>query len=154
VNAFVQEIREGTRPLPSEFKVAGSQPDLWRPEDVVRIRSHGLTRNASSEVRRAQVACAAGLEVDKLRVKLEPAWTTTVPAGLDPCSVPKDVLLDYELATKEVSFTPPMKRAEAHDPDHFLAEAEAKRDSIGSNNWVVAGSRTATGRPILANCEG
>src|SRR3954466_1009075 len=151
VNAFVQEIRDGTRPLPSEFKVAGSQPDLWRREDVVRIRSHGLTRNASSEVRRAQVACAAGLEADKLRVKLEPAWTTTVPAGLDPCSVPKDVLQDYELATKEVSFTPPMKRAEAHDPDHFLAEAEAKRDSIGSNNWVVAGSRTATGRPILAN---
>src|SRR5829696_6014466 len=32
-----------------------------------------------------------------------------------------------------------------------IAEAEAKRDSIGSNNWVVAGSRTATGRPILAN---
>ena len=151
VNAFVQEIREGTRPLPSEFKLAGSQPDLWRPEDVVRIRSHGLTRNASSEVRRAQVACAAGLEADKLRVKLEPAWTTTVPAGLDPCSVPKDVLLDYELATKEVTFTPPMKRAEAHDLDRFLAEAEAKRDSIGSNNWVVAGSRTATGRPILAN---
>ena len=65
VNAFVQEIREGTRPLPSEFKLAGSQPDLWRPEDVVRIRSHGLTRNASSEVRRAQVACAAGLEADR-----------------------------------------------------------------------------------------
>ena len=39
------------------------------PEDVVRIRSHGLTRNVSSEVRRAQVACAAGLEADKLRVK-------------------------------------------------------------------------------------
>ena len=151
VNAFVQEVRNGTRPPPPEFKVAGSQPDLWRPEDVVRVRSHGLTRNVASEVRRAQVACAAGLEADKLRVKLEPAWTTAVPAGLDPCSVPKDVLTDYDLATREVSFTAPTKRADAHDPDRFLAEAGEKRDSIGSNNWVVAGSRTATGRPILAN---
>src|SRR4051794_38480130 len=151
VNAFVQEIRDGTRPLPLEFKVAGSQPDLWRPQDAVRVRSHGLTRNVSSEVRRARVACAAGLEADKLRVKLEPAWTTTVPTGLDPCFVPKDVLGDYELATKEVSFTAPMKRAEGPDSDRFLAEADEKRDSIRSNNWVVAGSRTATGRPILAN---
>ena len=38
-----------------------------------------------------------------------------------------------------------------HDPDKFLAEADQQRDSIGSNNWVVAASRSATGRPILAN---
>ena len=60
VNAFVQEVRDGTRPAPVEFKIAGTQPDLWKPEDVVRIRSHGLTRNVASEVSRAQVACAAG----------------------------------------------------------------------------------------------
>src|SRR3954471_17475999 len=56
LNAFVQEIRDGTRPLPQEFKLAGNQPDLWAPDDVVRVRSHGLTRNVTSEVRRAQVA--------------------------------------------------------------------------------------------------
>src|SRR4051794_38596584 len=152
LNAFVQEIRDGTRPLPQEFKIAGNQPDLWAPDDVVRVRSHGLTRNVASEVGRAQVACAAGLEADKLRVKLEPAWTTSVPAGLDPCSVPKDVLADYDLATREASFSPAtMKRAEAHDSDRFLASVAERRDTIGSNNWVVAGSRTATGRPILAN---
>ncbi|MBN4669089.1 penicillin acylase family protein, partial [Pandoraea nosoerga] len=33
----------------------------------------------------------------------------------------------------------------------FLAEADQQRDTIGSNNWVIAASRTATGRPILAN---
>src|SRR4051794_34886618 len=116
LNAFVQEIRDGTRPLPQEFKIAGNQPDLWAAEDVVRVRSHGLTRNVASEVRRAQVACAAGLEPDRLRVKLEPAWTPSVPAGLDPCSVPKDVLAEYDLATREASFSPATKRAEAHDP--------------------------------------
>jgi len=151
VNAYVQEIGNGTQPLPMEFKVAGSQPDIWQPEDVVRIRSHGLTRNVDSEVKRALSACAAGLDADRLRVKLEPEWRATAPEGLDPCSIPKDVLADYDLATKEVTFARPGQRADLHDPDAFLGQAVARIDRIGSNNWVVAGSRTATGRPILAN---
>ncbi|MGO4714445.1 penicillin acylase family protein [Bradyrhizobium sp. 2TAF24] len=152
VNAYVSDVREGRRPLPMEFRLAGTLPDLWSAEDVVRVRSHGLTRNVASEVRRAQVACAAGLEADRLRVKLEPPWTTRVPDGLDPCSVPKDVLALYDLATRPVTFAAPgQKAAMLHDPDTFLAEADAQRDTIGSNNWVVAASRTATGRPILAN---
>ena len=89
VNAFVQEVRDGTRPAPAEFKIAGTQPDLWKPEDVVRIRSHGLTRNVASEVTRAQVACAAGLDADRLRTKFEPDWQTSVPAGLDPARSPR-----------------------------------------------------------------
>jgi penicillin G amidase len=151
VNAFVQEVRDGRRPAPAEFKIAGTQPDLWKPEDVVRIRSHGLTRNVASEVRRAQVACAAGLDADRLRTKFEPEWQTSVPAGLDPCSIPKDVLNDYELGTKDVSFTQPQKKASLDTHEDFLNEAMANIDRIGSNNWVVAGNRTATGRPILAN---
>ncbi|MBR1221409.1 penicillin acylase family protein [Bradyrhizobium sp. U87765 SZCCT0131] len=152
INAYVADVREGGRPLPMEFRLAGTQPDLWSAEDVVRVRSHGLTRNVASEVRRAEVACAAGLEADRLRVKLEPPWTTKVPDGLDPCSVPKGVLALYDLATRPVAFAAPgQKAAMLHDPDTFLTEAAAQRDTIGSNNWVVAASRTATGRPILAN---
>ena len=152
INAYVTDVREGRRPLPAEFRLAGTEPDLWSADDVVRIRSHGLTRNVASEVRRAQVACAAGLDADRLRVKLEPPWTTRVPDGLDPCSVPKGVLALYDLATRPVTFAAPgQKEAMLHDPDTFLTEAAAQRDTIGSNNWVVAASRTATGRPILAN---
>jgi penicillin amidase len=32
-----------------------------------------------------------------------------------------------------------------------LAEIDPAGNAIGSNNWTVAASRTATGRPILAN---
>ena len=152
INAYVTDVREGRRPRPQEFKIAGTMPDLWSPEDVVRIRSHGLTRNVASEVKRSLVACAAGLEADRLRVKLEPPWTTKIPAGLDPCSVPKGVLAAYDLATRPVAFVGPgQKAAFVHDPDTFLTQADQQRDTIGSNNWVVAPSRTATGRPILAN---
>ena len=151
VNAFVDEVRSGERPLPIEFRVAGTLPDRWAAEDVVRVRSHGLTRNVASEVSRARVACAAGLEADRLRRKLEPEWTTKVPEGLDPCLIKSEVLNDYNLATKEVAFARPGEQRTSLDPETFLAEAGDRASTIGSNNWTVAPSRTATGRPILAN---
>ncbi|MDP2010317.1 MAG: penicillin acylase family protein [Phenylobacterium sp.] len=142
VNAFVDEIAAGKRPLPLEFKIAGSAPDRWSPEDVVRIRSHGLTRNVPNEVGRAQIACKAGLPAARLYRFIEPKWTTKVPEGLDPCAIPADVLADYQLAGSGVKFSgPPEQRAALEIPP----------EAIGSNNWTVSGSRTATGRPILAN---
>jgi penicillin G amidase len=153
VNAYVGEVRAGKRALPIEFKLTASQPELWSAEDVVRVRSHGLTRNVSSEVARARVACAAGLEADALRYKLEPVGhVTKVPVGLNPCDVPPDVLDDYNLGTKDVTFSPPKsvalaKADEARHAGDLAIEAAAE----GSNNWVVAPARSATGRPILAN---
>ncbi|MBR7618798.1 penicillin acylase family protein [Phenylobacterium sp. 20VBR1] len=142
VNAFVGEIASGKRPLPLEFRIAGSTPDRWSAEDVVRIRSHGLTRNVPNEVGRAQIACKAGLPAARLYRFIEPKWTTKVPDGLDPCSIPADVLADYQLAGAGVKFSgPPEQRAALEVPP----------EAIGSNNWTVSGSRTATGRPILAN---
>jgi penicillin G amidase len=137
INAYVDEVLAGTRPLPPEFRLTDSRPERWDTADAVRIRSNTLVSNVKQEVARARVACAAGLPADKLRVRLYPDHVPEVPAGLDPCVVTEDVLADYTLATQEVSFagmTPP-----------------AAAISDGSNNWVIAGARTATGRPILAN---
>ena len=142
VNAFIDEIAAAKRPLPLEFKIAGSTPDHWTAQDVVRIRSHGLTRNVPNEVGRAQIACKAGLPAARLYRFIEPKWKTQVPEGLDPCAIPADVLADYQLAGAGVKFAgPPEQRAALEVPP----------EAIGSNNWTVSGSRTATGRPILAN---
>ncbi|MES2894974.1 MAG: penicillin acylase family protein [Pseudomonadota bacterium] len=142
LNAYVAEIRAGKRPLPMEFAMVGSTPDLWKPEDVVRIRSHGLTRNLPNEVGRARIACAAGLEAARLYKLLEPKWETKVPDGLDPCDIPADVLDDYQLGTSGVRFSGPAAKT---------AMLEIPPEAVGSNNWTISGSRTATGRPILAN---
>ena len=153
VNAYVAEVKAGKRPLPVEFKLTGSQPEAWAPEDILRIRSHALVSNVAAEVTRAQVVCAAGVGADRLRRKLEPAHEIKVPAGLDPCVVPADVLKDYLLATEQVSFEALAqggRHAEA-SPQVKLAQALDAYQNEGSNNWVIAPSRTATGRPILAN---
>lgn len=151
INAVVAEIDDGHRPLPVEFRIAGTRPDVWKAEDIVRIRSHALTRNVTSEVQRARIACAAGLDADRLRRKLEPPWTTQVPEGLDPCAVPGDVLQDYDLATRSVTFAAPGQRRTSVDAGTLFADADRSVNAVGSNNWTVAPRRTATGRPILAN---
>ena len=88
VNAYVDEIAAGKRPLPLEFTIAGNSPDRWTPQDVVTIRSHGLTRNVPNEVGRAQIACKAGLPAARLYRHLEPKWTTQIPEGLAPVPSP------------------------------------------------------------------
>lgn len=154
INAFAAEVRAGTKPLPPEFKLTSTMPDDWRADDVVRIRSHALVSNLTSEVARARVACAAGIGADRLRRKLEPAHTVAVPEGLDPCDVTEDVLKDYKLATEAVSFAPPAPVSQkAASNAHLLrfADQDENPPQEGSNNWVVAPSRSATGRAILAN---
>lgn len=141
INAFVAETRAGRLPLPPEFALVGTRPDLWRADDIVRIRSHALTRNAASEVARARVACAAGLEADQLRQSLKPTWRLEMPEELDPCTIPAHVLDTYRLGAAAVRFDKLKRRP--------IAALEI--GSEGSNNWVIAPSRTATGRPILAN---
>ena len=82
---------------------------------------------------------------NRLRQKLEPPITPSLPAGLDPCDVPAQVLDDYRLGTQDVSFAPPGKRLAQAPPQEELAEIARQTALDGSNNWVIAGSRTATG---------
>jgi penicillin amidase len=154
VNAYVAEVRSGNKPLPFEFKLTDSLPDIWQPEDVLRIRSHALVSNITQEVARARVVCAAGLNADRLRRKIEPeGHHMVVPPGLNPCDVPANVLKDYLLATKQVDFSTPAGKEQHAElsPEKDLTAAIDAQSMEGSNNWVVAPSRTATGRPILAN---
>jgi penicillin amidase len=83
VNAYIKLVRKKPGLLPLEFQLLGYGPDFWNAEDVVRIRSHGLVRNVSSEVTRSQVVRDFGPDVEKIRQKLEPPWEIEVPEGLD-----------------------------------------------------------------------
>ncbi|MER9625882.1 penicillin acylase family protein [Mesorhizobium sp. M0222] len=153
VNAYVARVKADPKLLPVEFRLSESEPETWSAEDIVRIRSNGLTRNVTSEVKRARVACAAGIEADALRRKLLPPVKPTLPDGLDPCSIPEDVLRDFVLGTEAVTFSRDTKKASLSDPQNYrkrLAELEASISATGSNNWTIAPSRTVTGRAMLA----
>lgn len=142
LNAYVAEVLVGRAPPPPEFQLTGSAPALWDADDVVRIRSHGISNNAESETLRARVVAAGGLHADRIRRKLDPDRPLRIPDGLDPADVPADILAVYTLATKEVVFA---------RPEPPVAAPEAAEQAPASNNWAIAPGRTATGRAMLAS---
>lgn len=142
INAYVDWLGRHPEAMPEEFRILGYTPDHWQAADIVRIRSHGLTRNLTSEVARSKVTCVAGAAADRQRVALMPKRDIVVPVGFDPCALPDDVLRVFQLATQDVKFANGQIRTLPTQPDEALE---------ASNNWVVAPQRTATGRPILAN---
>ena len=149
VNAFVAETERDPGLLPLEFRRLDYKPARWKAEDVVRIRHHGLTLNFDSEVERAGLYCrfgsdgetSVGRRADWLRRELDPPTPPVLAEGFDPCSVPVAALdRAYALATNPPRFT-----------RDTVAIAASREAAYGSNNWSISGSRTATGRPILAS---
>jgi penicillin amidase len=157
INAGVDLVRAGTWELPPEFVALGTLPAQWQAEDVVRIRTHCLSRNAASELARTQVHRLADPQVDLLRVPLSPPvpdseWRTAAGADL-----PADALAVYELATAPVTFE--RARLEAPLEDAALWSVVDARKAVqraadtmeGSNNWAIAPALTTTGRAIMAS---
>lgn len=144
VNAYVDWVKRNSKALPPEFRMLDYLPGRWQPEDVVRIRTHALVSGLSGEVDRARLACAGGLDLDPLRRRLQPGHRVEVPEGAETC-LPDDLLDVYELATQPVEFTGDAERPVAR------ADSGDGAGEQGSNNWTIAGDRTTTGRPILAN---
>ena len=139
INAYVEMTREDPGLLPLEFRELGYEPSFWSPSDVVRIRSHGRFLNVIGEVARALVVRDFGHETEELRRWREPRRPLTVPPGLDLSAIPDDVLRDYLLATMPAQLRPP------------AGSMASSGTGDGSNNWALAPTRTATGRPLLAN---
>ena len=105
IDAYIDLAEQEPARLPPEFATLGTRPHRWTPADVVRVRSHGLTRNALSEVMRAVILAQADLATDLLRRNLEPPVTPTVPDDLDLGAVTVDVLAVFKLATAPVAFS-------------------------------------------------
>ncbi len=166
INAYVALTEARPDLLPPEFALTDTRPARWRPEDVVRIRSHGLVRNVLSEVARARVLAQApsreaGLALDDLRKRISPPHDPVAPDGIDAAAWPDDLLDVFRLATAMVGFSPERmaaSRDEAWDWSKLDAHGAVTRGkravpeepAEGSNNWVVGPARTDTGRPILA----
>ncbi len=158
INAGIDQVMAGVLPLPPEFTELGTRPAHWQPEDVVRIRTHCLSRNATSEMARAKVHRLADPEVDLLRVPLSPSvpedeWELSCAVDL-----PDDALAVYELATAPVTFE--AERLAATLEDAVLWSGVDARKTVqrvapptmeGSNNWCIAPTMTTTGRAIMAS---
>lgn len=155
INAYVERVDSGEEPLPLEFQALGTRPSRWGAEDVVRIRSHCLTRNAISEILRANVLARAGAKAEKLRKQLEPDVEPVSDPMLPLAEIPLTAIDIFKLATAPVSFDKERLAASLDQAGLWtrvngLGDVVMQVDSQGSNNWVVSPARTAAGRPVMA----
>lgn len=138
VNAFVDVALAQSDHLPPEFVALGVLPARWTAEDIVRSRTHGLFYNVEHELARALTLRDAGADAEDLRQTREPCAPISVPDGLDLSMLSDEMLRTYRLAFSPVDF-----ENAATPQSHTLLG--------GSNNWVLDGTLTASGRPILAS---
>jgi penicillin G amidase len=137
INAYIDLIAREPERMPAEFRAIGTAPARWAAEDVVRCRSHARVRNLDDEVIRMNVVAEFGLEADRLHRKLQPEWTVRIPEGLQPHTIPPEVMRTYLLGC---------------EPNAIGAATPAEAlENTGSNNWALTPSRTTTGRAILAS---
>ncbi len=156
INAYIALTEQDSSRLPPEFAIMQTRPKAWQAEDVVRIRSHGMTRNALSEIVRANVLAATDVATDSLRKFLEPAVKVEAVPDIDLSQIPLEVATLFKLASANVTFDPARMKAtpeqawgwtSVSDLGDVMFEAEMN----GSNNWVIAPEKSTSGRPIMAN---
>jgi len=152
VNAFISSHRDR---LPVEFTVLGVRPEPWTPVDSIawsKMIAFSLGQNQTQELMRTRLAAKVG--TDGVRQLMPPF------PGQDQQPV---------IVSPEAGDYGGNTGGNAGGNTGGNAEASARRAAlekagslfadllseavvgVGSNNWVVHGSRTATGKPMLAN---
>jgi len=133
VNAFIEQGK-----LPVEFSLLNYRPEPWRPVDSAAwgsVLAWGLSVNWETELLRARLIEALGPEK---AADLNPAYRDHYPTIVPGPSVGPRLAAALIDAYRRAVETLPFGGAPSGP-------------GVGSNNWVLAGRRTASGRPILAN---
>jgi penicillin amidase len=123
-----------SQPLPIEFTLLRYRPEPWKPADSLcwaKMMAWGLSINWETELLRAEIVARLGVER---------------AAELEPGGSHSPVIALTEALFRPLRAASTREAIPAREPD--LPSAPG---SVGSNNWVIAGSRTATGKPLLAN---
>ncbi len=153
INAWIDITKDN---LPEEFRVAGYTPEHWKAEDLLsRAEAFAMSSNATQEVFRSRLTTAVGLERATLLMPPDPRTSIHVPGGVDLAvvnslladglaNIGASARFDKRSATTDATRDRASQLAEARPGDEWPSKE-------GSNNWVIAGSRSATGKPILAN---
>lgn len=151
INDYIDSLGTDAARLPVEFQLAGYRPGKWKPEDVVgRMAGIAMVRNFTSELARAELIAAVGFDKAQQLMPLDPPTKYSWPVGLGAAGLTRDVLALQKASAEKIRFTPP-KVVKAPMPASGGGDGAGDGFDEGSNNWVVAGAHTDTGKPILAN---
>lgn len=162
VNAFIQTHQ---RRLPIEFLLLRYHPDRWRESDSLDVAlnmARLLNTSWPDELMRERVGSKLGsarLEsdifperspLDRPVAQLSPG--SSVPEGLQGAGSSATKAPDPRfLEPPGELMAPPEGNLAALDPMLQALESSSSYTGVGSNNWVVGGAHTRSGKPLLAN---
>lgn len=128
-------IEDNGNKLPIEFTILGFKPEPWTPIDTLswgNLMSTYLSSNSDMEFLRAQMIADVGEDVmNELLPAAADGRYISMPPGVNEYAGLRDVDITTMTGLKDIMGTP--------------------TEGVGSNSWVVAGSRTESGSPILEN---
>jgi penicillin G amidase len=152
VNAFIGSHMDR---LPAEFRLLFYQPKPWQPVDsmlVVMSMVQMLDEHWPDKLDRERITARLGLT---LAASLYPtgSWRDRPPIVTQPpLTAPNQNLPDIPLDQSQVGS---LDAAILHDNllplDRLAGHSSCLGCAPGSNQWVVAGSRTASGQAMLSN---
>ena len=154
VNAFI-EASAGN--LPVEFKLTGIKPVRWTAETVVRrVATMG---NGTAEMALARNVARLGVEPANRQSNPDPPDNLVVPEGLDLKAIDQGAEAGGRGGRGggrgEGGGGGGAVRPEIIEPYRGWISGGGEDDSQirepGSNNWVVSGKLSATGKPVVAN---
>ncbi|MEP7341631.1 MAG: penicillin acylase family protein [Acidobacteriota bacterium] len=151
INAFIAACDERT--LPVEFRILKYKPRAWTGADSVAIgllMHESLSGSWRTDVMRAAMSSLPAEKRDALLMEFSNIDTPVV--GSDKA---KAKAAGMKAATAPVKISDEILKLAIADEDLRLRSAERlglhAEDFAASNNWVVSGKRTASGKPLLAN---
>jgi penicillin G amidase len=143
-----QVIEQHTSARPPELMILGVPAERWTPEDSLAwaiMMAWDLGGNWSTELLRLRLSLT--LPVDRVNEAIPPYPGAKPLATADYAAMFREMKLGGALVSANG-----VKTAQVPWMDTLLAAAPPSGiEGVGSNNWVVAGSHTTTGKPLLAN---
>ena len=171
VNAFL-DAHHGSA-LPPEFTLLGFEPEPWTGADVIvwsKMMAWDLSANYAFELLRRDLSARVGDARGAELLPPYPADGLTILAGAAPVDETGNGSESAAIVPGRTSEPVGTRQiASADQPDSGWAAAfvagiseghpavrdllvsGARTEGLGSNNWVVDGTMTASGRPLLAN---
>jgi penicillin amidase len=157
VNRFIAQQQNS---LPAEFKLLFYRPRPWSGEDSVSVglmMVQTLDTHWYEKLSRERIS--ARLNNPKLEADLYPvgSWRDHPPTGIavdmsQPRPVPPPTSdSDDEDENTQAKATPATHPEDLKALRSLLGLTGCEGCAPGSNNWVIAGKHTASGKPLLSN---
>jgi len=156
VNAYIDEILKTPKKLPLPFKMLGIKPQKWTPE-VVISRHQGLLGNIGQELQIGRAVAIIGEKKVKELLWFHPKEPKIeLDKKINNQLLFENILKPYFDFRKDVKFKKEdlverYQNKESLEIANLINYKAEDSLQIGSNNWVVSGSKTKDKNTYMAN---